>query len=289
MPSAVDRPYTKEKNMPKSFSLPGFREFVQEPLEKHDPAAFNRIKSLISSSNATASTLFSRILLELTGSTYPNPEAKDLWRKALSHKRALEQKLGRTVSIITALSDLLHVAGVDEELVLTPTTRPLQKESPTEDSEEWIEKVLEPGHHLVKLREEMMRVRRYKHALSAILFEIDEFDTLTETIGPQLLTLIVKIVRKTIRTVDIVTRCSGGRFMVILPDTNQREARELANRLRLNIRDRTKRILPKEVGVKITASVAQYGPEERSGDFVRKLEYSLEAGEQSKRDMVYVA
>lgn len=275
--------------MQKNQTLPGFREFVQDPLEKQDPRTFNRIRELVSSGTITAGTLFSRILMELTGGTFSNPEAKELWRKALSHKRALEHKLGRPISIITTLADFFDLAGSDEHLVLAQSKSSRPQPATSEDTDAWVEKALVPGYHLVKLREEVMRVRRYKHALSAILLEIDDFDNLQESVITEILTLTVKIIKKTIRTVDIVARCADGRFMVILPDTNQREARELANRLRLNIRDRTKRVRGVETGIRITASVAQYGQEERSAEFVRRLETSLGSKEPSKRDTVYVA
>ena len=237
----------------------------------------------------SASTMFSSIVEELTGKNLPNTEAKDFWRKALSHKRALETKIGRPISIITAFSDFLDVAGLDENLVLSSKATLPRGKPATDEAEVWMERVLVPGHHLVKLKEEAMRVRRYKHALSSILLEIDDFDILEEPGKTDLLTMVVKIVRKTIRTVDIVARCAGGRFMVILPDTNQREARELANRLRINIRDRTKRMVGAEAGARITASVAQYGHEEKPSDFVRRLESALESGEKARRDAVYVA
>ena len=157
--------------------------------------------------------------------------------------------------------------------------------------EHWIERVYAPGYHLEKLKEEMLRAKRYKHALTTIMLDIDNFrkinDTLTFKGGDQVLVLIVKIIKKTIRTVDILTRYSGDRFMLILPNTNKREAMELADRLRQNVNERTKRIEGLQNGVTVTISVGQCSNEDTSTEFLKHLEIALEDGKKRSRNVVY--
>jgi diguanylate cyclase (GGDEF)-like protein len=143
-----------------------------------------------------------------------------------------------------------------------------------------------------KLKEEMMRAKRYKHALSAILLDIDLFHKINENfsfkVGDEILTVIVKIIKKTVRAVDILTRSSGDRFLLILPNTNKREAAELAERLRQNIQDRTKRIKALPSGVTVSLSVGQSSKEGKSPEFMKSLEYTLEEGKKKGRNAVYL-
>lgn len=75
--------------------------------------------------------------------------------------------------------------------------------------------------------------------------------------------------------------------MLILPNTNKREAMELAERLRASINEKTKRIEALPTGVTATLSVGQCSKDESSNDFLKKLESTLIEGKKSKRDFVY--
>jgi len=143
-----------------------------------------------------------------------------------------------------------------------------------------------------KLKEEMLRSRRYKHALSAILLDVDEFHKINEKFsyqtGDRVLSVIVKIIQKTIRGVDILTRYSIDRFLIILPNTNRREAVELAERLRENVEKRTALIDDLPAGVTITLSAGQSHADVNSSDFMRRLENTLIEGKKRQRNKIYI-
>ena len=99
---------------------------------------------------------------------------------------------------------------------------------------------------------------------------------------------IVEIVKKTIRTVDIMARYGGDRFLVILPNTNKREALELAERIRRSVRMRTKKLGEAEGPVTVTAAVDQCTPDKGGAtDFVKHLDGILRRGKESARDAVH--
>lgn len=154
-------------------------------------------------------------------------------------------------------------------------------------------RALSPDFRIEKLKEEMLRSRRYKHALSAILLDVDEFHKVNEAFscqtGDKILSIIVKIMKRTIRGVDILTRYSGDRFLIILPNTNRREALELAERLRENVEKRTARIEGLPTGVTLTLSAGQSDTEINSSDFMRRLENTLIEGKKKQRNKIYTA
>ncbi|MFW6254461.1 MAG: GGDEF domain-containing protein, partial [Chitinivibrionales bacterium] len=141
------------------------------------------------------------------------------------------------------------------------------------------------------LQDEISRARRYNHALSALLLEVDEFHRINEELsrktGDEILSVVVKIVTKSIRTVDKLARFSGDQFLIILPNTNQREAFELAERIRQNIYKRTARMHNLPRGITVTLSVRQYGGDEKASGLISDLERILRIGKQRGRDSVY--
>ena len=168
----------------------------------------------------------------------------------------------------------------------------MQSEQPFEGfREQEPYKTAAPCLHIEKLKEEMQRSRRYKHALAAILLDVDEFQKINETHSSQtadrILAVIVKIIKKTIRNVDILARCGSDRFLLILPNTNRREALELAERLRVNVSTRTARIEGVPAGVTITLSAGQSSQEISSSDFMRRLENALIEGKKKQTNKIW--
>lgn len=267
----------------------GFHEFIQKPLETTDPKSLHSIKKIFIECRHPPTNPFGILIQKLTGRVQQNKEALTSWRHILENKQALEQRLARSVNIQTAAIDYF-----DQRSDIKSVSRGEQlpdKMKPETGGEEWLEKIYAPGYHLEKLKEEMLRARRYKHALTTLMLDIDNFkkvnDTLTYKGGDKILILIVKILKKTIRTVDILTRYSGDRFLLILPNTNKREALELAERLRVNVQERTKRIEGLNEGVTVTISVGQCANEETSTTFLKHLEITLENGKKQARNRVY--
>jgi diguanylate cyclase (GGDEF)-like protein len=266
----------------------GFKELIQYPLEKSDPRSFERIKSIFLDMPQPQSDPFRVLVQRLTNKVYRGREAKEHWRHIVSHKRGMEAKLGRSVGIHAASIDYFDALG-------GASPGPVLKETGTahEDLnlEESIAKVYSPNYHLENLKKEIMRAKRYKHSLSAIMLDIDEFKKINELFsfktGDEILTLIVKIIQKTIRAVDILTRYSGDRFLIILPNTNKRESLELAERLRQNVCERTKRIHGLDSGVTVTLSVGQTTGASGSIEFMKQLENILTEGKKKERNKVY--
>jgi diguanylate cyclase (GGDEF)-like protein len=270
----------------------GFKQFIQGPLEISDPLSFERIKSIFIDVPGKPPDPFRLLIQRLTGKTFQGKEARDHWQRIVCHKEDMQAKLGRRVGILVTSLDYFDAIG--NAKTSRPQTPFLNELNPLQNiinREEWINRIYAPGYHLEKLKEEMLRAKRYNHALSSILLDVDEFHKINQDfsfkVGDELLTVVVKIIKKTIRVVDIVTRYSGDRFLIILPNTNKREAMELADRLRVCIFERTKRINGLINGVTVTLSVGQSGKDDKSADFMKSLEYTLEEGKKKARNSVY--
>jgi diguanylate cyclase (GGDEF)-like protein len=268
----------------------GFQDLIRSPLEKKDPRSFDVIREAVSSAKQLSPEPFRFLLQFFMGKKikYREREARDHWRRMLRHKDTLETKLGRRVGIHTAIFDYFDAVS---PYPLSPVSSLIAPLLPEEDArEDRVAHGSSTMNHLEMFKKEVFRAKRYKHSLSAIMLEVDDFQKISQSTAYQpaeeVLSLVVKIITKTIRIVDILYRYLDHRFLIILPNTNQREATELAERIQQNICERTKRIFG-NAGITATLSVGQTMCDSHSVEFIKHLETILEEGKKKKCNAVY--
>jgi diguanylate cyclase (GGDEF)-like protein len=271
--------------MNKTAPFDGFESLISTPLEQSDPVSFNKITHLFIEDTSSRNTPISFLINKLSGKSFSEPAAISHWKQILANKTDMESKVGRRICITTAAVDYFERNNGHAS---TPPAS-----SPSPEAEGWLNRIYAPTYFMEKLKEELMRAKRYNHSLSTIMLDIDEFSKINEkysfSTGDEILALIVKIIQKTIRNVDIISRFSGDSFLIILPNTNKREAGELAERIRINIEKRTSRIPKISHGVTVTMSVSQCDKKDTATGFLASIQNLLEAGKLKKRNTVYIA
>lgn len=92
-----------------------------------------------------------------------------------------------------------------------------------------------------QLEIEIARSNRYGSSFSLILFDIDRFKLLNDTYGHQagddVLLELGRILRAESRETDIVVRYGGEEFIIILPNTPEEDTINLADRIRVAVKD----------------------------------------------------
>jgi diguanylate cyclase (GGDEF)-like protein len=87
-----------------------------------------------------------------------------------------------------------------------------------------------------KLSAEFKRLNRSSKPLSLLLADIDYFKKINDTyghpVGDLVLKGVAKLIRETIREIDVPARYGGEEFAVILPETDDEGSRNIAERIR---------------------------------------------------------
>jgi diguanylate cyclase (GGDEF)-like protein len=125
--------------------------------------------------------------------------------------------------------------------------------------------------------QEIERSNRYKLPLSLLMIDIDNFKRVNDTLGHQqgdaVLRIIARLIRKGIRTIDLVARYGGEEFIVMLPETGSAEdpthplgAVVVAERIRAVVEEEFRGLqAPLDLTVSIGVSLRRF-PEDRTSD-----------------------
>ena len=89
------------------------------------------------------------------------------------------------------------------------------------------------------LHREVELARRYRHPLSLLFLDIDDFKQVNDTLGHQVGDMVLKALgaylQGAVRQADLVCRYGGEEFVVLMSETDFKEARVSAERLRQGI------------------------------------------------------
>ncbi len=92
----------------------------------------------------------------------------------------------------------------------------------------------------VRLTEEVARAQRSGQWLSCLMIDIDHFKQVNDThghlAGDEILREVARRIASQVRGSDVAARFGGEEFVVLLPDTEERLARNLAERVRRVVR-----------------------------------------------------
>ena len=94
-------------------------------------------------------------------------------------------------------------------------------------------------HFMTLLENEVRRCSRYKHNMSVIMLDIDDFKLINDNcghlVGDQILREVSNQILTTVRKIDVAARYGGEEFVILLPETTKEGAGIIAERLRKNI------------------------------------------------------
>ncbi|MDI9243827.1 diguanylate cyclase [Marinobacter sp. CHS3-4] len=144
----------------------------------------------------------------------------------------------------------------------------------------------ELGHSAVK-----KSVRSGK-PLSVIMFDADLFkkvnDTYGHAVGDKALIQLSEVAQNTVREIDLLARIGGEEFAILLEDSDEDAAAEVAERLRKTVNDSPVALERGEVMLSISAGVASFVPDRdnKLDDLLVYADKALYAAKSSGRNRV---
>jgi len=232
--------------------------------------------------------------------------------------KVIKQKNGSDVIVVTGYSDdysyeeAINIGASDfvikpvrlEELLLrlrrvlkerqlsSERTRMMQKlqKLATTDG---LTKLYNSRSFYSQLELEVDRYNRYKHPLSLLLLDIDNFKEFNDNFGhlegDKVLVRFSQIIKSCLRTNDSAYRYGGEEFTVILPETNGDEAKTVAQRIRSSLEsEKFKPIPDKNAQITISIGVTQYYPKEELSAFIRRADKAMYLSKKNGRNRVSV-
>jgi diguanylate cyclase (GGDEF)-like protein len=134
-----------------------------------------------------------------------------------------------------------------------------------------------------------------KGILSLIFLDIDFFklvdDNYGHLVGSETLRYVGERIRKVVRNDDVVVRYGGDEYIVILPNTDKKTAKVIAERIRKEINQEPFLAFGnKKFNISVTLGVATYPEDARSrDDIIGKADKAMYEGKLSGRDKVVLA
>lgn len=146
------------------------------------------------------------------------------------------------------------------------------------------------------LQAELSRAVRTSQPLALILVDIDHFKSINDTyghlVGDECLKLVASTIRQVVtRSTDLVARYGGEEFAVVLPATPEKDALDMANRIRLAIEKVNFIHAGKRVLLSASLGVAARNPTafDTPNRFITAADEALYRAKESGRNRVIMA
>lgn len=200
---------------------------------------------------------------------------RDLVIKKLSHIRAtLEAKRredkARQDAIAEGMNSLQRTIAKAKEEIRTVR---LQRDALRKDASiDPLTGVLNRRSFTRRFGQEMQRLTRYNQVFSVLILDIDKFkmvnDTYGHLAGDKCLKEVVKRIQSILRQSDILARCGGEEFVIIMPGTNSGSAEAAAEKLRKAIANTRFLYRRREISLTISIGVTEVQADDANQDVV---------------------
>lgn len=132
---------------------------------------------------------------------------------------------------------------------------------------------------------EIERARRYERPLALLLLDVDHFkdvnDRYGHSIGDEVLREVGRRLQGAVRGSDVVARWGGEEFMLLAPETGGEQALELAEKLRVLVRDE---VIARAGRVTVSVGVAGLDADDNFESLFRRVDDALYAAKTDGRD-----
>lgn len=164
---------------------------------------------------------------------------------------------GGVGGLAISLKEFAAIKGRERELESLATTDPLTG-------------LYNLRHFSALANQEIRNARLTGASLTVMMLDIDHFKVINDThghaVGDEALRYFAEACKVCLRKSDVLGRCGGEEFAIVLPDTTEPEAWEVAERLRRSIADLRLPVGPAAIGFTVSIGIATAPPGSCGGD-----------------------
>jgi len=200
-------------------------------------------------------------------------EAERFWQDIVDHHRLMSASLGRPVGLSVAVCDYfsLHGKGVSfPKLIDVHEFEAMHNER----YHDFLTGLHNRQSLEMALSMEFGRAERYQRKFSVLFLDLDAFKKINDIhghlAGDRILQHVGRILLQSKRSVDIAARFGGDEFVLLLPDTDKKEALQLAERIRAEVCGEIFVVDNETVSLTVSGGVATYPDDAQSAKGVCK-------------------
>lgn len=208
------------------------------------------------------------VLKLFTDLELPLNEANKIWFDVIDHREALHSFLGRDVDLLTVIFDYLSRSS---QYFKNPKVVEVDVfEKALEDSRhDNLTGLLNRGCFWEILSGHLAQAKRHNTELTILFIDVDDFKFFNDTFGHQAgdraLSGIAHVISQESRSDDVAIRYGGEEFVVVMPNTGEKSALVLAERIRENIEAFIVDVEGKKRSLTISGGIASYPVDAHDG------------------------
>lgn len=144
------------------------------------------------------------------------------------------------------------------------------------------------------LAETVDRSNRYGSSFCALIFDIDRFKEVNDThghaVGDEILRAFAELLRGQLRSSDYVARFGGEEFIMILPESSDREAMRMAERILALVQKTPFRVQDLTINVTASCGVSEvYHPKDTPENLFLRMDAALYKAKEQGRNRVVLS
>lgn len=141
------------------------------------------------------------------------------------------------------------------------------------------------------LSQEMARANRYKVPLCLVMFDIDYFksinDTLGHDVGDQVLIELCQVIKQNLRETDIFCRYGGEEFIVMLLETDMGVAQDITERLLHQVAEHAFTAIPGQV-ITCSFGLTCYNEKDTETSLLKRVDEALYSSKHDGRNRMTI-
>lgn len=141
------------------------------------------------------------------------------------------------------------------------------------------------------LEEHFNEFQRYRHPVSAVMFDIDYFKQLNDRfghlVGDQVLHVLSETCQNLLRKTDLLARFGGEEFVILLPNTHASEAMRTAERIQTEIPEEITRRIGRDKTITLSLGVTQlFGDDNHYESLIHRADEALYQAKRNGRNCI---